>query len=504
MTGRRYGSTAGRGMGDSEGGKPYGGRTLFDAAAEEQDQAPRVLTVTQVMYLAKKNLEAIHVTVEGEVSEYSDKPGYKAVYFTIKDEKSALPCLMWKSDFARYDVKFKQGMLVQITGNFSLYAAKGRMNFVARSIKLAGEGDLRMKVALLAQKLQKEGLMDPARKKPLPWFTNKVAVVTSPRGKAVHDVLRTLRRRSPYVQVYVVGVPVEGDIAPTAICNGLDVAENSDCDVILLVRGGGSYEDLMPFNDEKVARKVAACTKPVITGIGHEPDNSISDMVADLRCSTPTAAAEASAMDVKQLSRNLVQMQSRMGNALSSKIEFNKQRIAQISSRPLFKNPNYLLENSAMRLDMDAERLAKAIPNAIASNKQELEQNRATLASLGTRLLAQHSARLDSDAKALARALPSAISGSKQRLSGDTAEFKNIGSHLLDAAKASMAVNAARLNDLSPLSVLSRGYAITYDCDGHVLSSIKDVEKDDSISVRVDDGYIDCTVNEVAEEKISK
>lgn len=447
-------------------------------AAEKEEKDPGVLTVTQALMIAKSRLEGIRVSVEGEISEFSDKPGYKAIYFTLVDEDSALPCLIWKNSLAKNPIQLRRGALVQVTGSFSLYAAKGRMNFVARSIKLAGEGDLRMKVAELARKLEAEGLMDPSRKRPIPRMAAKVAVVTSPRGKAVHDVLRTLRRRSPQVEVYVVGVPVEGEAAPAAIVNGLEVADASDCDTILLVRGGGSYEDLMPFNDERVARAVAACAHPVITGIGHEPDNSIADMVADLRCSTPTAAAEASALEIRLLSESFERAAGRMRAAVESGITGGRERLAHLASRPVFSDPNYLLASRSLQLDSCAERLVQAIPNALATNRHVLEQARLRLAS----------------------ALPGTIAAHERTLARAHASLTSAGTHLLDKPRADLSISAARLEDLSPLSVLSRGYAITYDSGGHVVSTVGQVEKGDSIKVRVGDGSIGATVDGTTKE----
>ncbi len=447
--------------------------SLDGSLAGKQERA--VLSVSQALQVAKGSLEGIRLVVEGEISELSDKPGYKAVYFTLADKGAALPCLIWKNDFARVGIPLKRGMLVQVSGNFSLYVQKGRMNFVARNIRLAGEGALRAQVAMLARKLQAEGLMDPSLKKPLPAFAGKIAVVTSPRGKAVHDVIRTLRRRAPQVEVYVCGVPVEGAAAPDCICEGLRVADASDCDAILLVRGGGSYEDLMPFNDEKVARAVAACVKPVVTGIGHEPDNSIADMVGDCRCSTPTAAAEAVTADAVRLATGLEQSGRRMLKALASGIDRRSQLVAQLASRPLFCDPNYLLSDYAMRLDADGEKLAKSIPNALASNRAAIDRCRQALTSASSRVTGFASTLLD----------------------GDKSRLSSAGTHLLDESRKQMAVAAARLDGLSPLAVLGRGYAIAYRDDGHVLSRAADAAPGDGVEITMQDGKMACTVDEV-------
>lgn len=472
--------------------------SLFDGAQQGSARDGRdVLTVTQALQLAKGNLEGVRATVEGEISEFSDKPGYKAVYFTLADKDGALPCLIWKNDFVRNDIALRKGMLVQVSGNFTVYVKKGRMNFVARTIKPAGEGALRMQVAMLAEKLQKEGLMDPSRKKKLPLYARKVAVVTSPRGKAVHDVLRTLRRRAPQVEVYVCGVPVEGANAPRNICEGLRVADESDCDLILLVRGGGSYEDLMPFNSEEVARAVAACEKPVVTGIGHEPDTTIADLVSDVRCSTPTGAAEAAVIDASQLRKSLQQAELRMSKALSSDLAYRGQMLSQIASRPLFSDPNYLLSGFAMRLDVDADKLSKSIPNAIGSNKAKIEHYGKSLVSAASRVVGPSASRLDSDWERLAGAASKVAGPHASRLEADKAALRNEGAHLLDDGKKQVAVSAARLNDLSPLAVLGRGYAIAYDGEGHVVPKAEGVSPGQELELRMQDGRIGCTVDGV-------
>ena len=201
-----------------------------------------------------------------------------------------------------------------------------------------------MQVAQLARKLEAEGLMDASRKRRVPPLPQRIAVVTSPRGKAVHDVIRTLRRRYPLGELLICGVPVEGQDAPARIIQGLEAA----CavmpapDVILLVRGGGSYEDLMPFNDESLARAVAASPIPVVTGIGHEPDNSICDMVSDRRCSTPTAAAEAIALSTEELSNKLTNAQDALRRSVENYMQAQQAQLDRLLDRPLWHDTHYL------------------------------------------------------------------------------------------------------------------------------------------------------------------
>ena len=232
----------------------------------------------------------VRVRVLGEVSEFNDKPGYKAAYFTVCDGAASMPCLMWRDAYEASGVELRCGTLVEMTGLFSAYVPKGRMQFQVRSLSLAGEGNLRLQVAALARKLEVEGLMRPERKRPLPG--SRSASASSPRRAGRRFTTwcgRCAARRYPLAELLFAGVTVEGERAPSALVEGIERVSAEGAEVVLLVRGGGSYEDLMPFNAEIVARAVAACPVPVVTGIGHEPDTSIADMVADLRASTPTS-----------------------------------------------------------------------------------------------------------------------------------------------------------------------------------------------------------------------
>ncbi|MDR0888525.1 MAG: exodeoxyribonuclease VII large subunit [Coriobacteriales bacterium] len=431
------------------------------------------LTVSQALSLAKGALDKISATIIGEVSEVSDKPGYKAVYFTIRDESSALPCLIWKNNYNKLGLSIKAGMLVEIRGRFSLYAAKGRMNFTAYSISLAGEGELRMRVAQLARKLEAEGLMDPGRKRALPSMPMHIAVVTSPRGKAVHDVLRTLRRRFPLAEVLICGVPVEGAGAPDAMIEGLHAAEESSAELVLLVRGGGSYEDLMPFNDERLARAVCACTIPVVTGIGHEPDNSIVDMVADFRASTPTAAAEHVVPQITEMMSNLSDDALSLANSRAT-------RVRELD----------------MWIDQTSKRLHSAIPRAIENDMARVTGLRERLYAAGCGLAAYDVARINALGERMCLAGASATQRHSNKIASLHEHMLARARALLDPYAAHMGKLAAELDGLSPLAVLARGYSVTYDASGGIVSSVDAVNLNDEVLVSVSDGDIRCTVHD--------
>jgi exodeoxyribonuclease VII large subunit len=365
-------------------------------------------------------------------------------YFTVSDGGAAMPCLMWRDQYLASGVTLRCGMLVELAGAFSAYVPKGRMQFTVRTLSLAGEGNLRLQVAALARKLEAEGLMRPERKRSLPRYPQRIAVVTSPRGKAIHDVLRTLKRRYPLAELLVAGVAVEGEGAPAAIVEGLRAASRCSADVVLLVRGGGSYEDLMPFNAEEVARAVVQCSVPVVTGIGHEPDNSIADMVADLRASTPTAAAEAVAPSLEELSAVIGRERRALARALQNRVQSAAARVARLAERPVLRDPHAVLAGRALRL-------SRALPERLARDAQRLAYSRERLTRIGPRLVEHGDAR--------------------------------------------MRMVAARLDDLSPLKILGRGYAVCYAADGAtVIKEIGSVGVKDTVSVRVSDGHIGAIV----------
>jgi len=411
----------------------------------------RALSVTEAMTLAKRALEGVRVRVVGEVSEFNDKPGYKAAYFTVSDGGAAMPCLMWRDEYLASGISLRCGMLVELGGQFSAYVPKGRLQFTVRHLSLAGEGRLRLEVAELARRLETEGLMRPGRKRSLPRYPRRIALVTSPRGKAVHDVIRTLRRRYPIGELLIAGVQVEGDNAAAAIVDGLRTAAEAAPDVILLVRGGGSYEDLMPFNSEIVARAIAECATPVVTGIGHEPDSSIADMVADVRASTPTAAAEAVAPSCAEVAQLLSRERRLLARGIERRVETMTSRVDGLASRPVLSDPGAVLGVAWQAVDAVRSRLDRAIPE-----------------------------RLERDGEALGR-VSSRIRSSARRL--------------LDRHESRYGLAAARLEDLSPLGILARGYSATFTDDGHtVVRSVNQVAPGDRVVVRVADGRVGCMV----------
>lgn len=434
----------------------------------EMRDSSDALSVSAAMALAKSALEGVTVRMVGEISELSNKAGYKAVYFTIKDQSASLPCMMWNNRYQASGVSLSVGALVEITGRFTLYAAKGRMNFDVFSLSLAGEGRLRMQVAELAKRLSAEGLMDASRKRPLPSYPERIGLVTSPRGAAVHDVLRTLRRRYPMVKVLLAGVPVEGAQAPRCLQEGLRCVVAQGAEVVLLVRGGGSFEDLMPFNDEGLARSIAACPIPVITGIGHEPDTSIADMVSDLRASTPTAAAEAVAPDITALEDHLDARARHVSARLMGRIERAQLRLDGVSSKELFARPGSLFAPYALALDDFSSRLPVAIPRALEKDRMQLLVKEAQLRN----------------------SIPVNLSRHRIAFEGRSAKLFRSAEGMVSDYQSQLGLSASRLSDLSPLSVIARGYGLARGEDGSIVKSVSQVEPGDGLTVQLADGEL--------------
>lgn len=435
------------------------------------------LSVSEAVGLAKGNVSAWpSLSVTGEVSGFrgpNARSGH--CYFEVKDDGASMSVIAWRGVYAHAGFELKDGLQIQLTGKFDIYKASGRLSFVASSMSVAGEGVLRQQVAELARKLEREGLMDPSRKRHIPAFCTRICVCTSLSGSVIEDVKRTLARRNPLVLIDVVGCSVQGAGAPATIVRALQVAAASKPDAVLLVRGGGSFEDLMCFNDESVARAVAECPVPVVTGIGHEPDTSIADMVADRRCSTPTAAAESVAPAIDDVERQMIQRQVRLGNSMRSMLE---REYAGVESAGK-------LAASAM-----AARLARegALLDALGS--------RPCLTDPAAGIHARQS-ELEQTSERLHGALPRLLRHSREVLDRDSQRLAGIAPRLLRVPNSEVSRLAATLDALSPLKVLGRGYSIARDENGHVVKDASSLCAGDSLSVQLGRGRIDAKVTSV-------
>ena len=448
-----------------------------DLASRLSKASREPLSVSLAVGAAKKRVNDMgSLLVAGEVTGFrgpNARSGH--CYFQVKDESAAMDVIVWSGVYAGSGIELRDGMLLELSGKFDVYAGSGRLSFIANKISVSGEGLLRQQVAQLRAKLEAEGLMEPARKRPIPRFCMRVAVVTSLSGSVIDDVKRTLRRRNPMVEILCAGCQVQGPGAPQSIIRALTVAAEAKPDAILLVRGGGSFEDLMTFNDEGLARAVASCPVPVITGIGHEPDNSICDDVSDRRTSTPTAAAESVAPALDEIASLINVRRDRMSHAMDS-ILLAYQRGLEQGSSELPRLISNRLERERLHLE------------ALASHR--------CLSDFGS-IISDREASLMQSEQRLVDALPRSLERSSQ-------DVETLGTRLADVApritrthEAQVGMLAATLDALSPLKVLGRGYAIATDVEGHVLGDASELSVGSEVNVRLGSGSFSASVTEV-------
>jgi exodeoxyribonuclease VII large subunit len=450
----------------------------FEDAPSATAPTREVLTISQLNAQARMLLERGlgSVWLEGEISNLA-RPGSGHWYFSLKDEGAQVRCAMFRSRCQLVRFPVRDGSRVLARGRVSLYEARGEFQVVVEHLEEAGEGALRRRIEELKRKLQAEGLCDDARKRPRPHLPRRVGVVTSPTGAALRDVLHILRRRFPAVPVLVYPVAVQGEAAPREIVQALQLAGlRRDCDVLILARGGGSLEDLMAFNDESVARAVAACPIPVITGVGHETDVTIVDFVADERAPTPSGAAERAVPDAAEYLRALAALTRNLVAAMRRRLSTQVQGLRQHERRLARCHPGARLRQHAQRLDELEQRLQHCVRRRLDRARVRLGNARALLArSSPDRKLVPLRLRLD----AAARRLPTAMRRRVER------------------ARDRWQRGMATLHAVSPLATLERGYAIVADAQGHVVTEAASLAPGTSIEARLARGSVAATVTSV-------
>lgn len=372
--------------------------------------------------------------VRGEVSNYKCYPSGHH-YFSLKDEQGSIRCVMFRGDAARLRFKPVNGLSVIAYGRVSVYPRDGQYQLYCTQLMEDGRGALDRAFEELKKKLEAQGLFDPAKKQPLPVYPRRIALVTSPAGAAVRDMIRILRQRWPLTEVLVVPVRVQGEGAAEEIAAAIHQVNNrDDIDLIITGRGGGSREDLWAFNEEPVAWAIALSNIPVISAVGHEPDVTISDYVADLRASTPSNAAELAVPDQQQERQRLEGMTLRLRQAMEVQLDRDRKELRRLEQSRVLRNPVAVMDDQRMRLDGVQRRLAMAL-------ERTLRRGRVELAGL-----------------------------------------------------------AGRVDAMSPLKVLSRGYAIA-KAEGRAVTTVEQVQPGQAMDVLVADGVYHCRVEEKEEQQ---
>jgi exodeoxyribonuclease VII large subunit len=441
--------------------------------------ASRVLTPSQLNALARSVLEDSFalVEVEGELSNLS-RPASGHLYFTLKDRHAQVRCALFKPKSQRLRFKPADGLQVLARGRVTLYEPRGDYQLIVEHLEPAGEGALQRAFELLKRRLEAEGLFDAARKQPLPRWIGRLGVLSSPRGAAIHDVLSVLGRRFPLLAVELLPVPVQGAAAAAEIVRMLQRADASGrYDVLLLTRGGGSLEDLQAFNDEALARAIAACRTPVVCAVGHEVDFTIAEFAADLRAPTPSAAAEALTPDRGELLQRLRTLQSQLDRCRQRQQRTAMQRVDQLFARLRSQRPQARLQRGRTELELLARRLRGCMQG-------RLRQYRQGHAHLHSRLQAQHP-RLR-------------LQASRSRVLQAGRRLQPVIAQRLQRDARALAALARALHAVSPLATLSRGYAILREGEsGPVLRSVGAARVGQSLGAQLADGQLALTVTQV-------
>ena len=400
---------------------------------------PQVLSVAQlngyIKSVVDNDYRLKNIFVCGEISNFTNHVRSGHFYMTIKDEKSAIKAVMFRSYAQRLKFMPENGMKVVVFGSVSVFERDGQYQLYIENMQPDGLGSLNLAFEQLKEKLSKEGLFAESLKKPIPKYPQRIGVVTSPTGAAVQDIKNVLSRRWPVAEVIIAPALVQGESAAPSVIRGVETLDEMGVDVIIVARGGGSIEDLWAFNDERLARVVAGIKTPLVSGVGHETDFTIIDFVADLRAPTPSAAAEVVTPDRYEESDKLLLMGNRMRSNMQTKVNVSRQKLEYLKNSSVLISFASLLNEKRMLID----RYSDSMYNSV-SRSYMLERQRLTAA-------------------------------------------------------------ASKMDAFNPFKVLSRGYSIAEGSNG-VIKAVNDVKSGDNITLRVSDGFIDCTVTETEKEVI--
>jgi exodeoxyribonuclease VII large subunit len=409
---------------------------------------PEPLSVSALTARIKDLLEEQvgEVSVAGEISNFRRQASGHC-YFTLKDEGSQIPCALFKGSAARLGLQPGDGVKVVAHGEVSVYEPRGAYQLIVRGLEPLGKGDLHQRFEELKKKLQAEGLFEESRKRLIPEFVERVGIITSPTGAAVRDVIHVLQRRCPRIALTVFGVKVQGEGAAEEVAEAIAEMGRRDFDVLLVVRGGGSLEDLWSFNEEIVARAVVASPVPVISGVGHETDFTICDFAADLRAPTPSAAAEMVSRPDADWQEEVESLGERLESAVRDVLEEKKRRIGELAGSYVFREPGKMVEMSAQRVDELAVQLQRGLGNAWRYRKQMAE------------VLLQRWGALRPERRVRELSLR-------------------------------MQAAADRLRVLGPDETLRRGYTLVQSPDGKLVRNVAAAKKQGELVVRFSDGKL--------------
>lgn len=456
--------------------------------------APKPMSVSDFNRAARETLEqrfAASVWVEGEISS-AKLVASGHLYFELKDERedARLACVMWKGNLARARAKMTVGEKILLRGKPTIYNSRGTFQFVGDTATAAGAGAAAAAFEALKERLRAEGLFEDGRKRALPRYPRVIGVVTSPSGAALQDVLKEVFRRWP-VRVIVSPTLVQGAEAPAQIARAIALVQRvRGLDVLIVGRGGGASEDLAAFNDERVARAIAGCRVPVVSAVGHQVDHTLADLVADLRAATPTAAATLCTPVLDEERDRLEDFRRRLRSALSGRINALALRLHRLQPR----DPRRALADRRQRLDLLLERAEDALRRRLAAQRRALAQADVSLAGSHPRVrLAQDRAKLDRLHARMAPVMRRQHALRVQQFNDRSGRLERGVRKVLERRGHALGLKASRLDALSPVKILARGYGVALH-DGRALVDAALVSPGDSIHLRLDRGTLDATV----------
>lgn len=438
-----------------------------------------LFSVYDVVHYLKQTLDHDYklqsIFIKGEISNYTNhRSGHW--YFTLKDKRSKISCVMFASHASRCPIKVKEGMQVIVEASVTLYEVGGTLQLNVTRMQLDGLGELYLQLEQVKKQLSSEGLFDPLRKKPLPTYPMSIGVITAKTGAAVQDVLTTIARRWPIAEVNVYPSLVQGIAAAKDIVKNLKKADLNHHDVILLARGGGAIEELWCFNEEEVARCVAEMQTVVVTGVGHETDTTLVDYVSDARAATPTAAAELITPDLMEVKDQLAHTATYLKHRLITLLQDEKVTLQRLCSHRYLQDPNSYIRESQMKLAMHVQELS-IVEKRLQQVKSNVDAQSSKLASLASHIQHNNLQQVMQMRLQLLHSMQNYKMQQKQYFQQQTT--------LLDA--------------YSPLKILQRGYAIAQK-DGVCVKSIQDADVNDTLSIHLTDGILQTHV--VSKEKL--
>lgn len=446
------------------------------ASMNQSTSTPSVMTVEQLNVSIKKMLEGEFdlIWVQGEISNFkAHTSGH--YYFSLKDKKSQISAVMFRGYNSKLKFAIEDGMEVIVRGRISVYEPRGNYQILCETMEPVGAGALQKAFEQLKTKLKNEGLFDPAKKRPIPHFPQRIAVVTSPTGAAIQDILNVMSRRAPHVEIFVVPTIVQGAAAGpqirTALLKALQIP---NLDVLIVGRGGGSMEDLWCFNDEELAREIAKSPVPVISAVGHEIDFTICDFVADLRAPTPSAAAELVAKSSNEIVRQVGEMQKFFARQMAQRIVHDKKHLIHLTARLV--DPKKKLEDYKLRNDDLLTRLEY-------SNKKYFSEKRMRVQLLTSQL----------------KSPQIVLDQLQQKINFTRTNLTNHMQYFLDGIKNELSTQMGLLDSLSPLRVVDRGYSILQK-NGVVIKQVKQLQPKDKVQARLSDGTIELEFQSVIQD----